>query len=179
MSNAGRSTKTRQSWGPAAVLLMGSSLLLGAETFGNPAGSSDRSAGLEAVAPSQLDADREESNPAGNNRDLRGDFGVEPVALRRSAAGYMLDFRYRILDAGKASDWIKRGMEIYLVDEETGARLHVPAPPKIGPLRQTSSKLREGRSYFVFFANPGRFLKPDDKVTVVMGNARFEGLVVQ
>jgi hypothetical protein len=57
----------------------------------------------------------------------------------------------------------------------------VPSPPKIGPLRQTTrnSGPLAGKTYFIFFANPGKSIKAGDKVTVVIGDFKIENLAVQ
>ena len=105
--------------------------------------------------------------------------GIEVLGLNLSAAGYMLDFRYRVTDAEKAAPFVDRGVKPYLIDQATGAKLRVPNPPKVGPLRQHSLKRSAGRTYFALFANPGRHLKAGDKVTIVAGDCRLENLVVQ
>jgi hypothetical protein len=99
--------------------------------------------------------------------------------MRLSAAGYMLDFRYRVTDPEKAALLGDRRVRAYLIHQDSGAKMVVPAPAKIGPLRQTARQLKSGRTYFMFFANPGRLVKPGDTVTVVIGKFRVENLVVQ
>lgn len=105
--------------------------------------------------------------------------GIEIEGVRLSAAGYMLDFRYRVVDAEKAAAIVRPGIKPYLVVEANGSRLETPAPPKIGPLRQTRSRIIENRQYFVFFANPGRMVKAGEEVTVVLGDVRAERLIVK
>ena len=107
------------------------------------------------------------------------EWGIEVVGLTASAAGYLLDFRYRITDPEKASSFMDRQAKPYLVDEATGAKLFVPSPPKVGPLRQTTRQPRTDRTYAVLFANPGRFLAAGDRVTLVVGECRLENVIVQ
>jgi hypothetical protein len=109
---------------------------------------------------------------------LRERWGIEIVAIRESAAGYMLDFRYKVLDPAKAAPLFERKNNPYLIDEVTGAKFLVPNPPKTGPLRTTYPP-KAGRTYFMFFANPGKYIKPGSRVTVVVGDFRADGLVVQ
>ena len=109
---------------------------------------------------------------------LRERWGIEIVALRESAAGYMLDFRYRVLDPAKAAPLFERKIKPYLIDEATGAKFQVPVPPKTGALRTTYPP-KAGRTYFMFFANPGKYIKPGSRVTVVVGDFRADGLIVQ
>ena len=105
-------------------------------------------------------------------------WGVKPLSIRLSAEGYMLDFRYRVLDPEKAMPLFDRKIKPYLVDEATGAMFAVPAPPKVGALRTTRKPVPD-RNYFIMFANPGKFVKRGNKVTVVIGDFRAENLIVQ
>lgn len=105
--------------------------------------------------------------------------GIQIEGLRLSAAGYMLDFRYRVLDPVKAAPLLDRNIQPYLLDEASGARLMVPDTPKVGRLRTTSrNKIIPGRSYYMLFANPGRYLRAGSKVTLVAGDARINELTV-
>lgn len=112
-------------------------------------------------------------------QQLQDEWGVEIVAIRYSADGYMLDFRYKVLDSEKAAQLGDRRIKPYLIEEKTGAMLIVPTPAKVGSLRQSSHGMKEGRVYFMLFANPGRRVQPGDLVTVVVGDFRAERLVVQ
>lgn len=105
--------------------------------------------------------------------------GVQPLSIRLSAAGYMLDFRYRVLDPQAASKIIRRDAEPHLIDEARGSILRVPAPPKVGPLRHTGKNMLAGKQYFILFANPAKRVKAGDEVTVVIGEQRFPRLVVR
>lgn len=105
-------------------------------------------------------------------------WGIQIIGIRLSAAGFMLDFRYRVIDAEKAAPLFDRATKPYLIDQETGAKFAVPNPPKTGPLR-TSDPPQQGRTYWMFFGNPGRYVKAGNKVTVVIGDFRAENLVVE
>ena len=107
------------------------------------------------------------------------EWGIKVESMRLSSAGYMLDFRYRILDPQKAAPLLSRQVKPYLVDQESGSKLIVPAPPKVGSLRQKSYQPIPGKIYFVLFSNPGRLVKSGNKVTVVIGDFRAEDLIVE
>jgi hypothetical protein len=109
---------------------------------------------------------------------LKRQWGIEVRGVRLSGAGYMLEFRYKVLDANKARPLFERRTKPVLVHERTGARLPVPRPAKTGPLR-TSDPPLVGRTYWMFFANPGQLVKAGEKVTVVIGDFRAERLVVE
>jgi len=108
-------------------------------------------------------------------------WGVRVESIRSTAAGNMIDFRYRILDADKALPLVDRRIKAYLIDEASGASLTVPNTAKVGPLRQTVKygKPKEDRIYLVIFGNPGKFVKPGNKVTVVIGDFRAENLILE
>lgn len=98
--------------------------------------------------------------------------GIEIEGLRLSAAGYMLDLRYTVVDPDAASPFLDRSVEPHLVDMKTGAMLPIPVTPKLGALRQTASghRVEAGRTYFMLFKNPGRALRPGDQVKLVVGD---------
>lgn len=109
-------------------------------------------------------------------------WGVEPLAIRLSAAGHMLDFRMRVLDAEKAAPLLVRKTECYLIAEKSGQMLQVARSPKIGALRstvRTEGMVKENRVYGALFTNHGKLVRAGDRVTVVMGDFRAEHLVVQ
>lgn len=105
--------------------------------------------------------------------------GIEVVGLTSSATGYMLDFRYRILDADKAQPLMDPQIKPILIHEKTGAQFSVPNPPKVGALRQRSPEPQANRVFFILFANPGRYVKHGDEVTIVFNDYRIEHLVVE
>lgn len=105
-------------------------------------------------------------------------WGIQIIGIRQTAAGYMLDFRYRVTDPEKASPLFARKNKPYLIDQASGAKFAVYNSPKTGPLR-TSDAPQADRNYFIFFANPGRYVKPGNKITVVIGDFRVENLVVE
>lgn len=91
----------------------------------------------------------------------------------------MIDFRYRAVDPGKAIVLFDRETRPYLVHEATNAKFLIPAPAKVGPLRQTTNNPVAGKTYFMMFANPGQYVKAGDRVTIVFGNYRIEHLQVE
>jgi len=105
-------------------------------------------------------------------------WGIKIESLRLTSAGYMLDFRYRVLDTAKAAPLFVRKTKPILIDDASGIRFAVPTPPKVGSLR-SSNDPKEGRTYFTFFANPARFIKKHRKVTVTIGEFSVSGLVVR
>jgi len=113
-------------------------------------------------------------------RGGEGKLGIRMEGLRLSAAGYMLDFRYRVVDPDKAAVLLDRKIRPYLLDEASGAQLGVPDTAKLGQLRTTGrNKVVPDQDYFILFANPGRYVQAGTKMTLVMGDLRIENLIVQ
>jgi hypothetical protein len=111
--------------------------------------------------------------------EMRDKWGIEVLAMRRTAAGYMLDFRYRVVDAAKAAPLLEYRTKPYIKVEKSGATLGVPISPKVGSLRNATKNVKSNRNYFALFANPGKHVKAGDKITIVIGDFRAEHLIVQ
>lgn len=107
------------------------------------------------------------------------DFGIEIVALRLAAAGTMLDLRVRVVDPEKAARFTDRALRPELIDRKTGVTLIVPAPEKVGSLRQHTRHLRQGQVLTSMFANPGRIVKAGSAVELRMGALRVDSLPVE
>jgi hypothetical protein len=105
--------------------------------------------------------------------------GIEVIALRQTSGGFMLDFRYRVLNPEKAMPMFQEEITPYLIDQSSGSKLPTIGSTKVGPLRPTSRDPKKGVAYFMFFGNPGQLVKVGTKVTVVVADHRFENLVVQ
>lgn len=119
-------------------------------------------------------------NPAGGStqQELSARWGIEVSALRLSAHGNLIDFRYRVVDPGKAVVLGNAKIKPVLVDQESGRELHVPSMPKVGQLRSTTQHLVAGKIYTALFANPAGAVKNGHKVTIVFGDFRAENLTV-
>jgi hypothetical protein len=105
-------------------------------------------------------------------------WGVDSLSVRYVESGEIIRFSYRILDAEKAQVLNDKKAEPFLVDRSAGVKLVIPSLEKVGQLRQSSTP-EDGRSYWMAFSNKGRLVKPGDRVEVVIGQFRADGLVVQ
>lgn len=113
-----------------------------------------------------------------SREELEAKWGIRPLSIRQTADGHMLDFRYRITDAEKASPLFHPTIKPLIIDEETGAVMAVPNVPKVGSMRSTKKPLQD-RDYFILFANPNKHIKPGHKVTVVIGDYKAAHLLVE
>jgi hypothetical protein len=105
-------------------------------------------------------------------------WGITIEGMRLTAGGYMLDFRYRVVDPDKAAPLFERRTRPVLTDESTGVVMAVPVPPKTGPLR-SSNDPKAGKTYFMFFGNPRQMIGKHRRVTVTIGDFTVSGLIVR
>ena len=110
-------------------------------------------------------------------QELSEKWGIELVAMRSTAAGHMVDFRYKVLDAEKAAPLFKRQTKPYLIHQASGKVLAVPNTAKLGSLRNSNTP-QNGRTYWMFFGNHHRLVKSGDKVTVAIGDFRAADIEV-
>lgn len=152
------------------VVLIVAALLGAADTS---AGASADQAGENAVseAPAKKPHPREKTL-------MKRQWGVEVLFVRQTSAGYMLEFRYKVLDPEKAKPLFERQIKPTLTHVDSGARFIVPTPPKTGALRNSNPPLAD-HTYWMFFANPGKYVKPGDLVTIEIGDFVARNIVVR
>jgi hypothetical protein len=104
-------------------------------------------------------------------------WGIDDLVVKWGESGEVIRFNYRVLDANKAGALNNKRSEPSLIDPERGVSLVVPTMENIGQLRQ-SAPPEDGKVYWMVFSNKGRFVKRGDRVNVVIGSFRADGLVV-
>lgn len=160
---------------PLASLLVGGFALIG--TFGlAPATWALNEADQDAVTVATAAPSERVHHPRENTL-MKRQWGIEPMYVRQTAAGYMLEFRYKVLDAEKAKPLFERRTKPLLTHAESGTKLIVPTPAKTGALRNSNPPLA-GHTYWMYFANPGKLVKPGEHVNIEIGDFRLEGAVV-
>jgi hypothetical protein len=122
-------------------------------------------------------ADERASHPR-KNTYMKREWGIEILYVRQTAAGYMLEFRYKVVDAEKAQALFERQIKPMLTHVESGAKMVVPTPAKTGALRN-SNPPKDDHIYWMFFANPGQLVKPGEHVSIEIGEFVVKNLVVQ
>ncbi len=130
---------------------------------------------LAGCATSQ---DQRSSEKMDQNAELEASLGVRVESIRLTAAGHMVDFRYRVIDPEKAATLTKRGREAFILDEATSTKLPVPVT-KVGQLRGTGTKPQKDRVYTVMFNSGGGLIQQGSVVTVVIGDFKAEHLIVE
>jgi hypothetical protein len=104
-------------------------------------------------------------------------WGVDLLSVKWTESGEVIRFAYRVLDADKAKTLNDKKLEPSLIDPQAGVKLVVPSLEKVGQLRQSGAP-EAGKSYWMAFSNKGRLVKRGDRVSVVIGQFRADGLVV-
>lgn len=113
------------------------------------------------------------------NLNIEESFGIKIMGLRLSADGYMLDLRFRVMDPERSKPFFDHTVKPYLVDKRTGGRFSILDAPKIGSLRQMPKTPEINKVYFILFANPGKFLKKGDILSLVVGNIRIDNIIIE
>ena len=104
-------------------------------------------------------------------------WGIDSLSVKWTESGEVIRFSWRVLDTERAKVLNDKKIEPSLIDPQAGVGLVVPTMEKIGQLRQ-SAPPEVGRSYWIAFSNKGRLVKRGDRVNVVIGPFKAEGLVV-
>ena len=112
-------------------------------------------------------------------QQLIEDWGIELVAMRTTAAGHMVDFRFRVVDAEKAAPLLKQQTKRYLVHQASGKVLSVPNTSKVGLLSNSTTNPQNGRTYWMYFGNHHKLVQKGDMVTVAIDDFRAIDLEVE
>ena len=131
-----------------------------------------------AAAATAAKADQQTERHPRANSYMKRRWGIEVMFVRRTSGGYMLEFRYKVTDPIKARPLFDRQTKPMLTHEETGSQFVVPTPAKTGALRNSNPPI-EDRVYWMFFANPAKYVEKGDLVTIQIGNFVADGLVVE
>jgi hypothetical protein len=116
--------------------------------------------------------------PASARNFYAATLGVDELGAQLAESGQLVRFSYRILDAALARPLLDKVASPALLDERAHAMLSVPTMEKVGPLRQSGTP-ETGKTYWVLFSNKGNVAHAGDRVSIVVGSVRVDGLVLQ
>lgn len=108
----------------------------------------------------------------------RLNWGVDSLRVKSGEQGEFVRFSYRVIDPMKAATLNDVKSKANLIDPHAGVSLVVPHLPFMGLMR-SKNKPQAGKTYWIGFSNKGRFVKPGDRVIVVVGKFHADGLVVE
>ena len=105
-------------------------------------------------------------------------WGVDALGVRAVESGELIRFTYQVVDPERAKILNDKKLEPALIYPEGRVKLVIPSLEKVGQLRQSSTP-EAGKSYWMAFSNPQRTVKRGDRVDVVIGTFRAQGLIVE
>jgi hypothetical protein len=105
-------------------------------------------------------------------------WGIGSLSVKLVESDEIIRFSWHVLDADKAKPLSDKKVDPSLVDPQAGVKLVVPSLEQVGQLRQSSAP-EAGKSYWMAFSNSGRLVKRGDRVNVVIGQFRANGLIVE
>lgn len=117
-----------------------------------------------------------ESSKANNFYASR--WGVEELKVRSTSSGNLIRFSYRVVNAELAAALNDKRNTPAMVSQRARVVLQVPVMDKVGALRQ-SMPPETGKDYWMVFSNKGNFVKPGDRVDVLIGAFHADGLMVE
>lgn len=105
-------------------------------------------------------------------------WGIDKLRVSYTASGNLIRFSYRVTDPELATVLSDKKATPYLLGQKSRALLQIPVMEKVGPLRQTGTP-EPGQEFWMVFSNKGNLIKPGDRVNVMIGSFRAEGLMVE
>jgi len=100
--------------------------------------------------------------------------GVRLVRVAVTGAGGLLDLRYQVVDPSKAVTVHEAQTPPAIIDERTGLVLS-----RLLMGHAHSGKLKPAVSYYLIFENTGNWVHHGSEVTVLLGDAQVEHIVVK
>lgn len=100
--------------------------------------------------------------------------GVQITYVAVTGGGGLVDLRFKVLDADLAAELHDADKPAAVVEEKTGLVVHdlLMSHSHTGPFKT-------GISYYLLFNNPGNWIRRGSEVTVLLGDAAVEHVVVQ
>lgn len=130
---------------------------------------------VKQPAPEQTDATSATTVISAQTLEER--FGVQIRLLGVTAAGGMIDLRYKVIDKDKAAFLVGEGSAPpLLIAEESGVTL---ALDNSTHGMKHNTRLETDQIYFHFFPNTQNAVKPGSLVTIVFGTVRLTPIKAQ
>jgi hypothetical protein len=100
--------------------------------------------------------------------------GVKLTRVAVTGGGGLLDLRYQVLDPNRANSLHDAATPPAVIDEQTGLVVH-----DLLMNHSHTGKYTAGETYYLVFENPGNWVRHGSKVTVLLGGAQVEHVVVR
>lgn len=121
-------------------------------------------------------------------------WGIQVSSVQLALSGYALDLRYKVVDPDKALALSSGETGIYVIDDATGTKLALPSLADVNkfPTRDRARMARQGgafppspnsiaadRTNSVLLPNALQLVKSGSRITVFVGDARADNVIVQ
>ena len=100
--------------------------------------------------------------------------GVQIVYVAITGGGGLIDLRYQVIDPDKANAVHDENYPPTLVDEATGLVVN-----SLLMGHSHTGTFNAGQTYYMIFENPGNIVQSGNKVSVLLGNAEVDHVVVK
>ena len=107
------------------------------------------------------------------------EWGIEPIHARVTANGYMIEFRYKVVDPEKATILSDRKRFPYMLSMKSRAKLSVPYFPTVGFIKSNRKFLHPGKNYTAMFSNEGTHMLRGDQVRIQVRDQVSQVLTLQ
>lgn len=114
------------------------------------------------------------SRPAVSGAGLVDRIGVKITQLAVTGDGGLIDLRYQVIDPDKASGLHDQSSPPAVVDERTGVVAH-----DLFMQHSHSAPFAFGETYYLVFDNPGNLVRRGGYVTVLLGDAQVDHVLVR
>ena len=162
-------TRTRLAGALAGVVLV-VGIVLGVTSL---RGSDDRPSAADTTEPA-ADVPIALDRPVLSDSEFQDQVGVRIQTLATTGGGGLLDLRYQVLDPSKAGAVHDEATPPTLVDEATGLIVN-----QLLMGHSHTGDFHAGVGYYLVFENPGNLIQPGSSVTVLLGDAQLEHVVVE
>jgi hypothetical protein len=140
--------------------------------------------GAPATAAASASAPRPTTSPFRQQRESSkaqnryvSRWGIDDLKVRSTNSGNLIRFSYRVVSADLAQTLNDKRNTPAMLNQRTRVVLQVPVMDKVGPLRQAMAP-EAGKEYWMVFSNKGNFVRPGDRVDVLIGSFHADGLMV-
>jgi hypothetical protein len=158
---------------PLLLLVVGGATAATLPTATGDAASASASASAPKKTPFRQ---QRESTKAQNFYVSR--WGIQDLRVRSTNSGNLIRFSYRVVNPELAQALNDKKNTAALLSPRARVVLQVPVMEKVGPLRQSMAP-EPGKEYWMVFSNKGNFVKPGDRVEVLIGSFHADGLMVE
>ena len=109
-----------------------------------------------------------------SQQTLEEEYGLSIRLLAVTAAGGLIDLRFKVVDEAKAAQLLDTSqLRLGIVAQESDTLIEAPADTR------QSFDLQQDMVYFVQFPNTGHAIDVGSRVSLIMGDVRVDDLVAQ